>query len=1244
MPTKRGAKSVDELSAADGYIDRSGDDDIRLGYRIFLGRASNPGDALQSKRDLPLGGMVVDFLVSDEADAATVKPGLSGGGDRSPVPDAWRAWARARFGVVVDRPEADRLDLVAAIVATPDLAQALDESGRGGWREPFVAAVGRRAASVDGPAVAATADDVREVYKLLLSRAAESDAVVALKVGRPATELLADFALAGEFKIAVLAAVIHPDGTYAFSEPIDAGAFRWASAFFGVRLPPETTTRGQLVAAVLDDRRATAVLDASRPAWPSRSLAEAAACYRADGVDRVRLAMIAPGHDVVARVLRMVLGREPEARDQQEVHIGLSAFEVTIACLASDEFRTQIAEPALSGAFSDVSLPALTPDQIVWGAGHIGVRPSRGPTSRTQWLAALLSMPAVAARVAGAGVGWGCGAVAQALRHLAESGPARATSPRGRAAAALARLGDAQRTLLRACFSPGWYGVAADTTFTDEAAAWRHYLDEGLAAGIAPSPLFEPASPAAAGGHPANPDDLPPVLHWLGSPDWNVAVPTRCFDPDFYARAYPDVVGQGFSAFQHYILHGRRENRRPNAIFDPTWYRHVSGDEPAGAGLSAYEHYLGFGIPAGKAPCKSLLSCVSSFDNDTRPDLAAYLRLCEAMAPVSALLPERMTDILLSMFEPSSHRGPNASGARASSIDLLVAYLSHGFWNGDSPGPLFDPAAYAAGLEAIGQAPVLRENLLLHFLSFGLAARLSPTAAVDIEAYLKANPDLATGDIVPFEHLANHGRFESWRPLDVDRPMVTIAMPQLKAMGPEDVARIQFWAARGRSSAPLAGLLAGVRPAQERVLAALAEPEMQRMIARAVELEPAVGPASRLGPLLAPPYHDPRMFVRRLIRQRLAHERYDTVICMPWLRTGGADLVACMLAKAVASAAPGERILILRTDHAHMERADWVPAGVECIDVSSELSALPELSAEFVLYGLFLRLGAKRVVNVNSRRCWNTIKRFGARLRRDVFLYSYLFCWDQLRDGTRVGYPSEFFTETAAVLQRTFTDSEYLRTELLRIYRPPAHIAERVLPLFSPARSEPTETLMAALSLETAAARPRARILWAGRLDWQKQFHIVQAVARRMPEVDFVCWGKVVLGDAPTLGPSPENVVLNDAFSEFDDLPLARSDLWLFTSAWEGMPTTLIELAIRGVAIVASSVGAVPELVDGSTGWPVYQAGDVEDYVATIRAALADPDARVARATRLQQRAASRYVEHAYAEQIRGVFAQERRP
>ncbi len=289
--------------------------------------------------------------------------------------------------------------------------------------------------------------------------------------------------------------------------------------------------------------------------------------------------------------------------------------------------------------------------------------------------------------------------------------------------------------------------------------------------------------------------------------------------------------------------------------------------------------------------------------------------------------------------------------------------------------------------------------------------------------------------------------------------------------------------------------------------------------------------------------------------------------------------------------------------------------------------------AERLLFTLLRGLQPLSVFNVNSRLCWETMRRYGARMG-PAQLFAYLFCWDQTETGLRVGYPSEFFQSTQAHLAGLLTDTRYLKDELTRMYALPEEVGARIVALNTPARSVggalDDGATMAERGAASAGQRARPLFLWGGRLDFQKRFDLVVDIARRMPDCDFRCWGVAMLDLPPDLSALPGNIAMMGRFTQLTDLPLGESDGWLFTSAWEGMPTTIIELGAMGMPIIASAVGGVPELLDAGTGWLVDPFDDVDGFVASLREMARNPAERSARGRALQGRVRRNYTMAGY--------------
>lgn len=171
--------------------------------------------------------------------------------------------------------------------------------------------------------------------------------------------------------------------------------------------------------------------------------------------------------------------------------------------------------------------------------------------------------------------------------------------------------------------------------------------------------------------------------------------------------------------------------------------------------------------------------------------------------------------------------------------------------------------------------------------------------------------------------------------------------------------------------------------------------------------------------------------------------------------------------------------------------------------------------------------------------------------------------------------------------------------------------------IYTPAAQPIRDVPVAAEQVNSAKLR-RRKILWAGRMDRQKRFDLVIEIARAMSGVDFHCWGKAVLDAAPDLSGLPSNMTIHEPFATYDELPLSDSDGHLYTAAWDGIPTFLIECGALGLPIVASAVGGVPELIDNETGWPVPAGTGTDAYVSALYEMLDAPGEQVARAQNLQ--------------------------
>jgi glycosyltransferase involved in cell wall biosynthesis len=78
-------------------------------------------------------------------------------------------------------------------------------------------------------------------------------------------------------------------------------------------------------------------------------------------------------------------------------------------------------------------------------------------------------------------------------------------------------------------------------------------------------------------------------------------------------------------------------------------------------------------------------------------------------------------------------------------------------------------------------------------------------------------------------------------------------------------------------------------------------------------------------------------------------------------------------------------------------------------------------------------------------------------------------------------------------------------------------------------------------------------------------------------------------------------------------------DVFCLPSTWEGLGLVLLEAMFRGVPIIGSRAGAIPEILDNGNYGLLFQSGDAEGLRRAIIKAHEDPEAlaRLALSARL---------------------------
>ena len=513
---------------------------------------------------------------------------------------------------------------------------------------------------------------------------------------------------------------------------------------------------------------------------------------------------------------------------------------------------------------------------------------------------------------------------------------------------------------------------------------------------------------------------------------------------------------------------------------------------------------------------------------------------------------------------------------------------------------------------------------------------------------LEAQPFHEQADIDPIEAFLRSGASAVYSPNYNFSMRNYLARYPARKDGPEQSPYLE-WIKRGRSAGEIAdpaqgiekmAKVLGLEPAQivdelvatrTDMMERLRTGRLGEMFAKAAEIEPLIGsvwaetPRTRMLPLQGQ-FVAGQVAAIHACHEMAGFRRARLVVATNRVTRGVGRRLEHHLGHALSGTISPDDIVVIYTEKGGASPRGRFPAGIREIDFAAAAEGLPDEHRQQALMSLLRSFHSDAILNIDSPLLYRVLTTYGKALARSERIFVFLPCIEQRAQGNWDGWSLKWFYAGFDLVAGFITDSEFLRNQLTEMYQ------------LSDADRERIHVIRAPVDQEIAAAtRPQAKplrrpvVYWAGRWDRQKRVDIALKVARRMPDVDFRFWREGPLRDSEAAH-VPENARVDELDGPISALDLSQADAWLYTSAWDGVPDLLLEVAMTEVPIVGSLVGGVGEVLSDEESWPIADWEDPEAYEKAIREILSDPADARRRSNALRERLARERTRHAVGE------------
>ena len=322
----------------------------------------------------------------------------------------------------------------------------------------------------------------------------------------------------------------------------------------------------------------------------------------------------------------------------------------------------------------------------------------------------------------------------------------------------------------------------------------------------------------------------------------------------------------------------------------------------------------------------------------------------------------------------------------------------------------------------------------------------------------------------------------------------------------------------------------------------------------------------------------------------------DYVFVAPWIVPGGADKVLLNYLKGILEIDSKRKIAVITTLPSKNNWLSMLPKTVYHIDFGNNAKELKDEEKTILMDRIIGQLNCKKLHIINSEFMYKWCAEHEELFNKTIDLYASLFCHDVIPGTNGEGifdYSDPYLLNIFNFTKKIYTDN---RRVVDRMVERCGVSDEKFVVHY-----QPTE-LIDHEPKKPYSKKNKMKILWASRLNSQKCPDVLKSIAERInpDEFEIHVFGRSD-GYDESFFDGVKSIVFHGKYDGFSSIEPNKFDLYLYTSAIDGLPNTLLEAASYELPIIAPNVGGIGEFIlDKKTGLLVEDYRDVEGYISGI--------------------------------------------